>query len=330
MLLISVILIAHKRKQFIIDAISSLENQTLGKESFEVIVVKNFSDEKIDKRISDAGFRLNLSDKIDLSGKLLEGIELANGSIITILEDDDCYCPNRLAKIRDIFLKNKPLFYHNNFYFMNERGEITGKGKQMFDLFFTVKSENAINLFRKSISSKAHHNLSSMAFKKELAISFLKENEGLNSGIDVMIFLTYLASGGLIFLDAAPLTCYRRHASASNLSISFTKSGEIGTKNDLEIYAALSKFVQAENDPMLLQQVNFIIYEKLLYLNIKNNKMGKINKIQFGQVYSLVLEKLHSPEIEFFTVLFLFYLSKLDRNFAKRLLSFFATIRYKV
>ncbi|EQD28177.1 cell wall biosynthesis glycosyltransferase, partial [mine drainage metagenome] len=46
--LISVIITAYQRKNYLLDALNSAVNQTLDRKYYEIIVVKNFSDSEID------------------------------------------------------------------------------------------------------------------------------------------------------------------------------------------------------------------------------------------------------------------------------------------
>jgi glycosyltransferase involved in cell wall biosynthesis len=41
---ISVIITAHNRREFLLDAVNSALNQTLPKDEYEIIIVKNFSE----------------------------------------------------------------------------------------------------------------------------------------------------------------------------------------------------------------------------------------------------------------------------------------------
>jgi Glycosyl transferase family 2. len=55
--LISVIVTAYNRKKFLPYALKSLESQTLPKDKFEVIVVKNFEDQISDDIIKKNGWK---------------------------------------------------------------------------------------------------------------------------------------------------------------------------------------------------------------------------------------------------------------------------------
>jgi len=50
---ISVIITAHNRRRFLLEAVNSALNQTLPKDEYEIIVVKNFEDERIDKFLEE-------------------------------------------------------------------------------------------------------------------------------------------------------------------------------------------------------------------------------------------------------------------------------------
>ncbi len=101
--LISVIVIAHDRKIFLPKALRSLEAQTLTKDKFEVIVVKYYEDNYIDNIINKNSWKNITTLEKSLGGKVAIGVEESKGNIITILEDDDIYMPERLQIIYNAF-----------------------------------------------------------------------------------------------------------------------------------------------------------------------------------------------------------------------------------
>jgi len=54
---ISVIITAYDRKKYLLGAVQSALNQTLPKDLYEVIVIKNFRDETIDRQLEKWGGR---------------------------------------------------------------------------------------------------------------------------------------------------------------------------------------------------------------------------------------------------------------------------------
>ena len=55
---ISIIITAHKRKEYLLDAFKSAYNQTLSKNKYEIIVTKNFVDDELDSFIKNHGGKL--------------------------------------------------------------------------------------------------------------------------------------------------------------------------------------------------------------------------------------------------------------------------------
>ncbi|MGC8664006.1 MAG: glycosyltransferase family 2 protein [Thermoplasmata archaeon] len=120
---ISVIITAHDRKEFLKEAINSVINQTLDKSFYEIIVVKNFKDEKIDSYIEKWGIINIYTEEIELSKKIALGIENAKGEVISLLEDDDLFMPKKLETVYNYFKKYENLVYlHNSEYFIDEKG----------------------------------------------------------------------------------------------------------------------------------------------------------------------------------------------------------------
>jgi len=55
---ISVIITAYNRREFLSDSFNSVKNQTLSRDKYEIIVTKNFTNDKIDNYIKKNGGKL--------------------------------------------------------------------------------------------------------------------------------------------------------------------------------------------------------------------------------------------------------------------------------
>lgn len=104
---ISVIVLAHERRNFIPRALRSLEQQSLDKALFDVIVVKPYEDYYIDSIVKRNGWKNIVTLEPHIGGKVAVGVEEARGEIITILEDDDVYDADRLKFIHRTFISHK-------------------------------------------------------------------------------------------------------------------------------------------------------------------------------------------------------------------------------
>lgn len=207
---IAVILIAHDRKDFILRAIDSINNQI--KRPDEVIIVKSFQDETIDKSIEENNF-INIFTSLVAEGdKIGEALKQTTADVICFLEDDDQFLPNKIERIWNLFQNNKVLYVHNNFTLIDD------EMKHMdFNLANNIKisrNDGTSNLtgklavVRHLMEKGLAFNLSSISVKRELLEQgFLKQ---VHTGVDEMIFVKSIENG-LIIHTGEELTVYRYH-----------------------------------------------------------------------------------------------------------------------
>lgn len=217
---ISIIVTCHDRKNYLMTALESIKNQTVGIDQYEVIVAKNFYEPEIDKYIEQNCFT-NLYCGGSLANKILKSIELCNGEIITFLEDDDIYNKDRIKTLIDQFKKFPNItFYHNSTLEINEYGEkIKRNHHPQVRKSVLTESKNLENLLAYLVSKNADFNNGSIAIRKKILLNNLdvyKNATDISSSFtDMLYFLFSLNSNGLIFIDSKVMTNVRRHDSAS-------------------------------------------------------------------------------------------------------------------
>jgi|BEDMetMinimDraft_1075159.scaffolds.fasta_scaffold00144_7 glycosyltransferase involved in cell wall biosynthesis len=210
---VSVIVIAHTRRDFILEAVNSALNQTLRPEMYEVIVVKNFEDSVIDSSLDKLGVRSYFSREQGVGAKICEGLRLTSNPIITFLEDDDAYTAERLETIVQSFTDDDVGYYHNSQIYINERGEViqiaqrrvTHQGR------LKVPSQLKHSAFRSTLSSEAYSNTSSIAVSRELLQRWMEQLGRIKGAPDLFIFLCALLSDKDLVLDQNRLTMQRLH-----------------------------------------------------------------------------------------------------------------------
>ena len=111
---ITVIITAYKRKDFLLQAIDSVLKQTLNRNKFEIVVVKNYTDDIIDNMLLLNHIKCLLVEECNIGYMLSKAIQLANGSIVCFLDDDDRFEENKLQTIYDLFYNNKEVVYYWN------------------------------------------------------------------------------------------------------------------------------------------------------------------------------------------------------------------------
>ena len=232
--LISVIMPAFKFRPYIPDALISLENQTLNKTYFEVIVVKNFTGEdNIFLKYSLNLLVIHSSD-IRLPGKILEAFSFARGDIICFLDDDDQFYREKLKRVSQVFEKygNVPLYYYNDRFLIDGEGKMLNSRK--FSRFRGVPfSEFRVipNREAKLMSDLPSFNSSSISISRAILEQHVEELDLMHTPqLDGFYLVSALKSQSQIIIDNAKLTGYRIHGNQT-INIKEQLTGEGSSKN---------------------------------------------------------------------------------------------------
>ena len=218
---ISVIVTAHDRRRYLPEALRSLERQTLDKSMFEVVVVKNFEDPVSDDIIRRNGWKNIVTDVKPLGGKIAIGIQESRGEVITFLEDDDLYVPERLQVVEKKFREVKDLVYfHNAQVVIDEEGNVVPpKIAERFTCPYLLNSELVVDEKIKSVPCSLDYiqaltgagcNNSSIAIRRDLLkIESFKILKALPPVTDWYFYASAFASTGSLYLTPLKLTVYR-------------------------------------------------------------------------------------------------------------------------
>jgi len=120
--MITVIVTEYKKRGYLLAALRSVFNQTISRDRYEVIVVKNEEEKEVDDYARKHGAKVIISDDRWLGPKITQGLEEAKGDIISLLEDDDMFTNDKLAIVSNIFRKYKINYLHNHAIFIFDNG----------------------------------------------------------------------------------------------------------------------------------------------------------------------------------------------------------------
>ena len=223
---ISVIVSAYNRRRYLPFALRSLEAQTLPRDKFEVIVVKNFEDKESDDIISRNSWKNIYNDDPYYGRMIFAGLEESKGDVITVLDDDDLYTGNRLEKVYKAFTSYERLtYFHNSQTIIDDNGNalkrpplsknLVGESPALIDvnkldIFAKKHGMSVIDVILK-IRAGADINSSSLAVRRsalEVNAHLLRE---LPAGFDVFAFVSSVKAGGLMYFTDEKLTLYRVH-----------------------------------------------------------------------------------------------------------------------
>jgi glycosyltransferase involved in cell wall biosynthesis len=205
---ISVVITAYNRKKFIREAVESVINQTLDIYTYEIIVVKNFKDDLIDSFLSENNV-INIFSETPYLGKdKVLGIQASSSEIISFLDDDDLFLPNKLKSVLYAFSENPALvFFRNNPQFFNETGILTqtiqGAGK-VHEVMSTKYSD-----IKRFIAERAAFNSSCISIRKDLVLPHLNTFSNIMNVVDYYLFVLACNSGKQIIQSPEILTQYR-------------------------------------------------------------------------------------------------------------------------
>lgn len=214
---VSVILLAHHRAEYLPAAVASVLAQTIPREEFELLVAKNFQEPELDRRLVEQGAILVDAPAESLGGKLAWAVARAQGPLLTFLEDDDLYAPDRLARVRDAFQDPELGYFHNATRLIDRSGASAPgsyRAESRRDLSLS-RGDRTPGSVRRLLRASAYFNLSSIAVRREALAPALPHLARTNLTCDNLVFYSALVAPYGLRTDAAPLTYYRLHASAS-------------------------------------------------------------------------------------------------------------------
>jgi glycosyltransferase involved in cell wall biosynthesis len=313
---ISVIVIAHNRKTFIRDAIDSISHQTLERDRFEVIVVKNFKDKAIDEAIKSYGYINLFTDKINLGEKLITGLQYCRGDIITFLEDDDVYADDRLKVVSSVFHEDRINYFHNVFIECDIALKPVSKPR-----FPQIRHTRTICQFKFNsdflnwaVAHSVQSNLSSIAVRRSVLESIKEIIKSSNGGEDLSIFLQCCRLFGCISGSSIPLTYVRIHTSFFTTYNSNVLKNTIAfriQRNNTYLRTYNMNFIATNNTKPIVHWLKYVI----IYRNILNKILGYSDNstLDFRKyIFSLFYSLRHKMFIKFTTVFISFFLYILD------------------
>jgi Glycosyltransferases involved in cell wall biogenesis len=184
--LISVVVTAYNRREYLKRAVDSVLCQTLPRDRYEVVVSKNFQTE-FDDAWTSRNVRLVWFGQGGSGSQVADALRYCRGEVVCFLDDDDWWAPRKLEHVVRVWQRNPGcVYYHHGLYFTTTTGRVYGRSRR-----------------------KTHFNASGVCIAKRILlenIEYLKENP---YPIDLFYWVIANLSGGKIILDNHPLSYYR-------------------------------------------------------------------------------------------------------------------------
>lgn len=197
---VSIIIVTGKRKQYLLDAIKSVIYQTIERDSFEVILMKEFSDEPLEDLIRSYGVRIFSTRSNDIGEAYYLGAKMAQGELISFLDDDDMFLPGKIEFVIQSFESNRNLGYlHNHRVLYNEENQkLFYMSSERKSLLITNK-EKTMGVLRYLHKTDAYSNLSCVSVRKPLLFEKLDLRRMLGHTDDFIFYLAFDSGYDLMF-----------------------------------------------------------------------------------------------------------------------------------
>ena len=173
--IISVVVTAYNRREYLKYAVRSVINQTLDKGLYEMIVVKNFRDPEVDKLIEGNRGRVIEANDEPIGRYLARGIDEAEGEVISFLDDDDMYHSRKLERLYKVFNEDENLdYYHHNIIPIDNYGKVIDFYVLNVHERILIKNYYDISSVIKKYGDWLGFYMSAISIRKELAMKIIR------------------------------------------------------------------------------------------------------------------------------------------------------------
>jgi len=219
---IAVVVGAYSRTRYVLEAVRSVLDQTLSRDRFELVVTKNFLEDEVDATLARAG-AVSLFDETPRIGSwLLRAIRATRAPLVTLLDDDDVYAPERLEHVVDVFRAHPEVgFYRNRVELVDAHGGAVPRAEwppRGTDAYFDAsgpvlippdqKNDLVDLLFHRT---RVSFNSSTMAFRREVLDGRRGEYFASSRLPDSSALLNAVLAPYGLYLDDHRLTRHRLH-----------------------------------------------------------------------------------------------------------------------
>lgn len=213
---ISVIITAYNRDQYLEQCVNSVLNQTIAKDLYEIIIIKNF-ESPVDRMADTENVIILHSDVRELGPKLYTALNRSKGDIIAFMDDDDRWKTEKLETVLNIFQRNKRLgYYHNAYTFIDEKGDSCESKFRLYDTIFRASGQtwlwkpgDSVKKLHAMRKTGAFFNMSSISVRREVLEQTESKLPLMGFSPDFFISFSALCSDLEIMEDSNPLTLYR-------------------------------------------------------------------------------------------------------------------------
>ncbi len=236
---VSVIVMAHGRRDFLRYAVDSALRQTAAAADYEVVVTKDFSDPYVDAL---PGVRLLDSAGMGTGEMIADAARASTGDLVAFLDDDDVWETEKLARVLSVFRDDPGLAYYGHGQsVINDAGRPAPMGGAMWRRQRRLRSDIEVpSPIGGSVADwlwADPGNDSSITLQRAALLArepFLRQ---IRASIDTFLLWTGLLSSGGVRFSREPLTRLRVH----------TENFSRGSRASFQAYVSQYRRMQADH-----------------------------------------------------------------------------------
>ena len=214
--LISVVVVAHQRREFLAEALRSIERQTLPKDRFEVFLLKDFDAPELGPQLGRLGATVVQLPSGPLGSWVREVAGRLQGELVAFLDDDDLFEPEKLARVAESFRgADRAVYLHHASRPLGRSA--AGNGAHESDrpaperyAIRSVPPEEWRGKFLRIWRRDVAFNLSSIVVRRRVLEAFPDVLPRVQVSLSAFLFFAALRLDGTVLLDGRPLVRYRR------------------------------------------------------------------------------------------------------------------------
>jgi glycosyltransferase involved in cell wall biosynthesis len=220
---IAVVIYDYIRKEYLLSAVRSIAAQTLPRDRFELVVSKNFDDPLIDRELERSGAITIHDEDPRFTRCWHRAINASRAPIVTFLDDDDEYEPDRLERILETMREKPDVGYYRNRVrtidgggqpIPPERWRSAEQDKELDalgPLYIAPEDKTRLlELARRRNRIWPSFNVGTIAIRRELLDGELgRIYEDIRLTMDMFLFVAGVLSPRAMYVDNRRLTRYR-------------------------------------------------------------------------------------------------------------------------
>ncbi|WP_255414324.1 glycosyltransferase family A protein [Thermoplasma sp. Kam2015] len=259
---------AFNRREFLRHALLSLINQDADPDSFEIVVSKNFYDQRVDELCSDRGIRDVTTDSSSSGERVYDALHASHGEFVLFLDDDDIFYRTKVSRVMQVISMDGIAFYRNAIFPVTADGHVAAGYQPHMDAPLRIDRPGRSDAHRMR-RLNCMFNSSSMGILRDILDDHAGDLRRIALAVDTFYFAMALSTGRPVYCDSSVESIYRimprstsRDLRSFSSFVAFEKSFLHRYVPDLERINDMVRGTPAE----AFMESELSIYEMLLYV----------------------------------------------------------------